>query len=83
MSNPITVGYSPITGNIYAGRSKPLKGSDSVRQFTADKFDVTEQALIMVAHKLKDSGEPVRWKLADGSILTLTATVDAQEEAKL
>ncbi|WP_441377280.1 DUF7446 family protein [Yersinia intermedia] len=23
MANPITLGYSPLTGKIYAGRSKP------------------------------------------------------------
>lgn len=75
MSNPITVGFSPITGKIYAGRSKPLKGSERSRIFTGDKFDVTDQALVMVAHKLKHDAESARWELDDGSILTLTATV--------
>lgn len=75
MSNPITVGFSPLSGKIYAGRSKPLKGSERSRVFTGDKFDVTDEALVMVAHKVKHDGHPVRWELADGSILTLTATV--------
>ena len=75
MSNPITVGYSPLSGTIYAGRSKPLKGTERSRIFTGDKFDVTEQALVMVAHKLKDDQKSASWRLEDGSILTLTATV--------
>lgn len=74
MSNPITVGYSPLSGRIYAGRSKPLKGTGS-RMFTGDKFDVTDEALIMVAHKLRDNEESANWQQEDGSILTLTATV--------
>lgn len=81
MSNPITVGYSPLSGRIFAGRSKPFKGSDRTRVFTGDKFDVTDQALIMVAYKLKDEGEEIRWELEDGSILTLTATVTPKESS--
>ncbi len=80
MPNPITVGFSPLTGKIYAGRSKPLKGNERARIFTGEKFDVTDEALVMVAHKLKRDGEPVKWKLEDGSILTLTASVEAPAE---
>lgn len=80
MPNPITVGFSPLTGKIYAGRSKPFKGNEHARIFTGEKCDVTDEALVMVAHKLKHDGEPVKWKLEDGSILTLTASVEAPVE---
>ena len=50
MANPITLGYSPLTGKIYAGRSTPAKGmAEGVRIFTADKFDVTDQVIGIVA----------------------------------
>ncbi len=75
MPNPITVGFSPLTSKIYAGRSKPFKGNERARIFTGEKFDVTNEALVMVAHKLKQDGKSVRWELADGTILTLTASV--------
>ncbi len=79
MPNPITVGYSQLSGKIYAGRSKPLKGNEHTRVFTGEKFDVTDEALVMVAHKLKSDGENIRWKLADGSIMTLSVTVTTPE----
>jgi hypothetical protein len=79
MPNPITVGYSQLSGKIFAGRSKPLKGTERTRAFTGEKFDVTDQALVMVAHKLKHDGESARWELADGSIMTLSVTITPPE----
>ncbi|KLE39706.1 hypothetical protein ABA78_07860 [Serratia sp. TEL] len=79
MPNPITVGYSQLSGKIYAGRSKPLKGNERTRVFTGEKFDVTDEALAMVAHKLKNDRENINWELADGSIMTLSVTVTPAE----
>lgn len=79
MPNPITVGYSQLSGKIYAGRSKSLNGNDRTRVFTGEKFDVTDETLAMVAHKLKNDRENINWELADGSIMTLSVTVTPAE----
>ena len=50
MSNPITVGLSGLTNRIFAGRSKPSKLAPGVREFTGEKFDVTDDVLFAVAH---------------------------------
>jgi len=80
MANPLTLGFSPLSGKIYAGRSKPVKGATpGVRQFTGDKVDVTDDALGCVADKLLKEGKPVQWDLGDGKILTLNATISDVE----
>lgn len=80
MANPLTLGFSPLSGKIYAGRSKPVKGAaPGVRQFTGDKVDVTDDALGCVADKLLKEGKPVQWVLGDGKILTLNATISDVE----
>ncbi|MDF7631417.1 hypothetical protein PUG46_19380 [Erwiniaceae bacterium L1_55_4] len=76
MANPLTLGFSALSGKIYAGRSKPIKGAaPGVRQFTGEKVDVTDDALGCVADKLLKEGKPVQWDLGDGRILTLTAEI--------
>lgn len=82
MANPLTLGFSPMSGKIYAGRSKPVKGAaPGVRQFTGDKVDVTDDALGCVADKLLKEGKPVQWDLGEGKILTLSATITEPEQA--
>jgi hypothetical protein len=81
MPNPITIGYSPLTGKIYAGRSKPAKGmAEGVRVFTAEKFDVTADAISLVAEKLSKDGQPVKWIFNDGRVLTLSAVITEPEK---
>lgn len=81
MANPLTLGFSPMSGKIYAGRSKPVKGAaPGVRQFTGDKVDVTDDALGCVADKLLKEGKPVQWDLGGGKILTLSATITEPEQ---
>ena len=83
MPNPLTLGLSPLSGKIYAGRSKAVKGAaPGVRQFTGDKVDVTDDALGCVADKLLKDGNPVQWDLGDGKILTLSATISETEQAE-
>ena len=80
MANPLTLGFSALSGKIYAGRSKPIKGAaPGVRQFTGDKVDVTDDALGCVADKLLKEGKPVQWDLRDGRVLTLSATISDTE----
>lgn len=82
MPNPLTLGFSPITGNIYAGRSKQVKGAkEGVRQFTGEKVDVTNDALECVADKILKDGKPVIWILSDGRIMTLSVEVTESETA--
>lgn len=82
MPNPLTLGFSPLTGAIYAGRSKPVKGEkEGVRQFTGDKVDVTNDALGCVADKILKDGKPVKWILSDGRIMTLSVEVTEPEQA--
>ncbi len=76
MTNPLTLGFSGISGKIFAGRSKPLKGAPvGVRQFTGEKTDVTDDALSFVAEKLLRDAEPVIWDLGDGRALKLSAEI--------
>ena len=76
MANPLTLGFSGISGKIFAGRSKPLKGAPAgLRQFTGEKFDVTDDALSCVAEKLIRNAEPVMWDMGDGRVLKLSAEI--------
>ncbi|WP_205950277.1 hypothetical protein [Pantoea stewartii] len=80
MPNPITLGFSPFSGKIYAGRSKPVKdATPGVRQFTGDKVDVTNDALGCVADKILKDGKPVKWILDDGRIMTLSVEITVPE----
>lgn len=82
MSNPITIGYVPITGKIYAGRSKPVKGmAEGVRVFTAEKFDVTDDAISLVAEKLAKDGKPIKWIYPDGRVMTLSVVISEPEKS--
>lgn len=76
----LTLGYSPLSGNIYAGKSKPVEGAPHTRQFTGGKIDVTEDALIMVAEKLRNENRTMSWELPDGIILTLAVTTGKKAE---
>ncbi|WP_159223495.1 hypothetical protein [Pantoea brenneri] len=41
MSNPLTIGVSPLTNTIFAGRSKAVRGmAPDARQFIGPKEDV-------------------------------------------
>lgn len=76
MTNPLTLGFSGISGKIFAGRSKPLKGAPAgVRQFTGEKTDVTDDALSCVAEKLMRDAEPAMWDMGDGKVLKLSAEI--------
>lgn len=80
MSNPITVGLSGLTNRIFAGRSKPMNGAHpDARQFTGEKYDVTEQAIFAVAFHLKATDDIKVFKLPDGRELHLRADI---KEAK-
>lgn len=82
MPNPMTLGYSPMTSRIYAGRSKPFEGAvKGARVFTGEKTDVTDDAMNAVTDKLLKDGKPVKWILADGRILTLSAVITEPEQA--
>lgn len=76
MANPITVGFSPLTNTIFAGRSKPmLKGSADTRIFVGEKFDVTQQALAIVAQLMVKRDDILIIPIADGRIIHLRADV--------
>ncbi len=82
MTNPLTLGFSPLSGKIYAGRSKPVKdAAPGVRQFTGDKVDLTDDALGCVADKILKDGKPVKWILNDGRIMTLSVEITEPEQA--
>jgi len=81
----IGLGFSPLSGNIYAGKSVPFKGAkEGVMRFTGNKEDVTEQAihavLMLLLHK---SGEDEGCKVVAPGIGCLTFTKEtptAKEE---
>lgn len=76
MSNPITIGLSALTNTIFAGRSKPFKGAHpDARQFTGEKFDVTQQAIYAVAFHLMKTDDIKVFKLPDGRELHLRADI--------
>lgn len=76
MPNPLKLGFSGISGKIFAGRSKQLKGApEGLRQFTGEKTDVTDDALSCVAEKLIRDAEPVMWDMGDGRVLKLSAEI--------
>jgi len=76
MANPITVGLSPLTNTIFAGRSQALKGGNpEARCFTGDKHDVTEQAIHAVAFHLMKTDDIKVFKLPDGRELHLRADI--------
>ena len=76
MANKISTLYSPLTGKIYAGRIKQVRGADKgVRQFSGDKFDVTTDAIRCVADKIISNNEPITIQLLDGKTLTVYAEI--------
>ncbi|EPK9846336.1 MULTISPECIES: DUF7446 family protein [Citrobacter] len=82
MSNPITVGFSGLTNRIFAGRSKPSKLAPGVREFTGEKFDVTDEALFAVAHLLAVRDDILVFPTADGKEIHLRADIKEKQEAE-
>ncbi len=76
MSNPISVGLSPITNKIFAGRSKERKGlAEGSRQWVGERFDVTDEACHAVAMHLMKAGETVVYDLPGGKELHLKVDI--------
>ncbi|WP_413724710.1 hypothetical protein [Sodalis sp. RH16] len=74
MAKNIHIGLSPLTGTIFAGTAKPVKGNtNGAMQFTGEKVDVTSLALAAVAEKLVKEDRIISWTLADGRTLQLRA----------
>lgn len=73
MSNQITVGLSGLTKRIFAGRSKASKLAPGVRQFTGEKFDVTDEAIFAVAHLLILRDDVLVFPAANGKEIHLRA----------
>lgn len=73
MSNPINVGFTGLTQRIFAGRSKASKSAPGVRQFTGEKFDVTDEALFAVAHLLIARDDVLVFPAANGKEIHLRA----------
>lgn len=69
MSNEFKAGYSPLSGNIYAGRVT----QDG--KWAAGKKDITNSALAAVAEKLKSDDRILSWELPNGKFLQLRADV--------
>ncbi|MEP8671454.1 hypothetical protein ABKV27_05045 [Enterobacter hormaechei] len=81
MSNPITVGFSGLTKRIFAGRSKPSKLAPGVREFTGEKFDVTDEALFAVANLLVLRNDILVFPGPDGTEIHLRADIKEKREA--
>lgn len=80
MSNPLTIGVSPLTNTIFAGRSKAVRGmAPDARKFVGAKEDVTDQVLYAAAMHLMNSDDIKVFKLPDGTELHLRADI---KEAK-
>lgn len=76
MSNPITIGYSPLTNTIFAGRAKPFKGAaPGAMKFTGEKFDVTQQALAAVAQHMVTRDDILLIPMPDGRVIHLRADI--------
>lgn len=80
MSNPITIGLSGLTNRIFAGRSKSSKQSPGVRQFTGEKFDVTDEALFAVAHLMIARDDVLIFPAANGKEIHLRADLKDKED---
>jgi len=54
------LGVSPITGTIFAGRSKPMKHDPRLKVWQGDKHDITDEAIKAVfehmMHHAKETG---------------------------
>lgn len=81
MSNPITVGFSGLTNRILAGRSKPSKLAPGAREFTGEKFDVTDEVLFAVAHLLVARDDILIFPSANGKEIQLRADIKEKREA--
>lgn len=51
------LGVSPITNNIYAGRSKPSKFNPKILEWVGKKTDVTEEAIKAVFQHMYNAAE--------------------------
>lgn len=81
MSNPITVGLSWLTNRIFAGRSKPSNLAPGVREFTGEKFDVTDDALFAVAHLMIARDDVLIFQAPNGKEIHLRADLKDKEKA--
>lgn len=81
MSNPITVGLSVLTNRIFAGRSKASNLAPSARQFTGEKFDVTDEALFAVALLMIARDEVLVFPSANGKEIHLRADLKDKPSA--
>lgn len=81
MSNPITVGFSGLTRRIFAGRSKPSALGAGVRQFTGEKFDVTDEAIFAVASLMVARDDILIIPLPNGDKIHLRADIKEKREA--
>lgn len=80
MSNPITVGLSPLTNTIFAGRSKPMKkGPPNARAFVGEKEDVTQQAIAAVAELMVRRDDILLIPMADGRVIHLRADIKGEQ----
>lgn len=80
MSNPIKIGFSPLTNTIFAGRAKPLKGPvPGAIQFTGVKFDVTNDALAAVAQLMVRRDDILLIPTHDGRVIHLRADIKDAE----
>lgn len=76
MSNPLTIGVSPLTNTIFAGRSKAVKGmAPDARQFVGNKEDVTGQVLYAAAMHLAASDDIKVFPMPDGTFIHLRADI--------
>ena len=74
MAKNIHIGLSPLTGTIFAGPAKPMKGGPAgAMQFSGEKVDVTDLALGAVAQKLAMEDRIVSFAMVDGRTLQLRA----------
>lgn len=76
MSNPITIGYSPLTNTIFAGRATPFKsGPPGAMRFTGQKVDVTQEAIAAVAQHMVKRDDILIIPMPDGRVIHLRADI--------
>lgn len=81
MKNP-DLGVSPITGTIFAGKSKPSKLSPKLKEWIGEKHDITDDAVRAVfEHMMHNAQETGYYGVTFAGFGTMEITLENRPEA--
>lgn len=78
MQKQIHLGFSPLTGCIYAGHLIQC----AIYETVSDKQDVTLDAIGAVVEHIINAGHSIKLKSKDGSVIDVRVEITSQDESE-